>query len=414
MRITTLEERHKIQELIEQGMTSKEISAQLGWSKGTIDKWRSSHRSSDLSSRMGRPVTGPMSDGCLSGTKVLVKRLRQEYPGWGGRMLRCELLSRGCELPSASSIHRYLKQEGLIEDNEKHEKQPVFHLVEVKAPHDLWQIDGMGNEVVNGLNVYAMLNIKDVFSSVHTSLFPAQMRTPNSHPATRHYQAAFRLGAMEHGLPLYIQSDHASVFFDNNSKSPFPTLFFLWALALGVRPVFSRVHQPTDQGKVEKSHQITWAQIDRKTPYPTHDTFFDYCQQRRMWLNECFPSSASQDLPPLVANPKARHSGRHYNLQTESQMICIERIYDYLENGKWWRRVSKDHTIALGGQVYYLSGAKPNTQACITFRKTDTSLLITIVNELCFKCKIKGISVETLMGKDVLPLPGVQLKLPFI
>lgn len=96
-------------------------------------------------------------------------------------------------------------------------------------------------------------------------------------------------------------------------------------------------------------------------------------------------------------------------------MISLDRTYDYLELGEpWWRKVSKDSTISLGGQVYYLKDARPNAQASIKFRKSDTSLLITLVNELCFTCKIKGLTLDDLIGGDAFPFPGTQLKLPFI
>ena len=129
-------------------------------------------------------------------------------------------------------------------------------------------------------------------------------------------------------------------------------------------------------------------------------------------MNEKFPSSACDNQPPLTAYPGAAHSGRHYSPEIEQRLCSIDRVYDYLENEQWWRKVSKDSTISIGGRVYYLKDAKPNTQVKIQFRKSDTSLLITIVNELCFKCKIKGLDISDLIGERDFPFPGVQLKLP--
>lgn len=411
MKATTQEERHQIAKMIEQGMTSKEIGIELGLSKKTIDKWRCRIRSSGTESKMGRPFCGPMGNSG-DAIQLRVKALRLEHPSWGGKMIHCELNQLGDEPPSPITIYRYMKQQGLIKGNERHQMQTTFPKIEAKEPHDVWQIDGQGNEKVNGLGTYAIVNAKDVFSGLHVGVHPVHMRSERGHPATRHYQATFRHAAMIFGLPRQVQTDHASVFYDNHTKSPFPTLFFMWLVALDVKPVFSRIHLPQDQGKVERSHQTMWAQIDRRTPYKTHDQFFDYCQKRRTFLNEKFPSSACDNQPPLTAYPDAAHSGRHYSPEIEQRLCSIDRVYDYLENEQWWRKVSKDSTISIGGRVYYLKDAKPNAQVKIQFRKSDTSLLITIVNELCFKCKIKGLDISDLIGERDFPFPGVQLKLP--
>ena len=411
MKATTQEERHQIAQMIEQGMTSKEIGTRLGFSKKTIDKWRSRIRTSSVESKMGRPRLGPMG-GSTASLRVKVKALRSEHPSWGGKMIGCELAELGHQPPSSTTIYRYIKQQGLIKGNEKHQTQAFFPKIQANAPHDVWQIDGQGNEQVNSLGAYSILNAKDVFSGVHVGVHPVYMKSERGHPTTRDYQAVFRHAAMTYGLPRQVQTDHASIFYDNHSKSPFPTSFFLWLVAMDVEPVFSRIHQPQDQGKVERSHQTMWAQIERSTPYKTHDQFFDYCQKRRAWLNEKFPSSPCGNQPPLTAYPNAIHSGQHYHPSLEHQKCSIDRVYDYLQKGLWWRKVSKDSTISIGGQVYYLKNAKPNAQASIQFRKSDASLLITIVNELCFKCKIKGLEIDDLIGQCDFPFPGVQLKLP--
>lgn len=414
MKITSQEDRQKIKELVASGLKSKDISQIVGWSVKTVEKWRSRLQKSLDVSLIGRPKLGAMSH-FPDALRDRIKDLREEYHALGGKMLYWKLHSEsgGIKLPSPATIDRYLKHKGLVRTNEKHEPLPHISKIVAKEPHDLWQIDGQGNEQVGGVGIVCMLNLKDVISSLHVSIYPKWMKSKQSHPTTQHYQTAVRLGAIHHGLPRQIQSDHASVFYDNHSKSPFPTLFFLWLIALGVDPVFSRIHRPEDQGKVEKSHQTMWAQVDRRTPYQNWEHFFEHCQKRRVWLNEIFPSTACGDKPPLKAFPQARHSGRPYSLALERTLLSLDRVYDYLEKGCWWRRVSKDLTISLGKQVYYLKEARPNTQVQIRFRKSDRTLLISLVNELCFTCPLKGISLDVLIGDVQLPLPGIQLKLPF-
>lgn len=417
MKQTSLEDRHLIKEMISQGLKSKEIAEQLGWSVKTVEKWRNRIRQDKLTSQIGRPRKGAMSQF----SEVIarqVKAWRDDYRGWGGRTIRCEFSieprwQQG-KIPSSATINRYLKQSGLVTGREKREPLPFIAKIECSQVHDLWQIDGQGNEQVHGVGFVSMLNIKDVISSLYVGIYPARLAGPKSHPTTRHYQAAIRSGAIYCGLPKQVQTDHASVFYDNSSKSPFPTLFSLWLIALGIEPVFSRIHRPQDQGKVERSHQTIWKQMCRQTPYHNWENFYEKCQQRRIWLNEFFDSSATDNKPPLIANPKAKHSGRVYHPSLERNLLALDLVYDYLEKGKWWRRISKDGTFSLGKQVYYLPGVKPKAQAEIRFRKSDQSLLICLDNELCFRTKIKGIALDDLIGELHEPIPGTQLEIPFL
>ena len=130
------------------------------------------------------------------------------------------------------------------------------------------------------------------------------------------YQIALRLGFLDFGLPKKIQVDHASVFYDNHSKSPFPTRFHLWLIALGIELVYSRVHRPTDQAKVERSHEILFNQTVRSHKAEDWKHLYEICQNRRKVLNEEFPSSTCNGKPPLKAFPKAKHSGKIYAPQS--------------------------------------------------------------------------------------------------
>lgn len=416
MKQTSLEDRHLIKDLITKGLRSKEIAEQLGWSVKTIEKWRIRIRQDKLSSPIGRPRKGAMSQFSELIARQ-VKSWRGDYRGWGGRTISCEFSIdprwQREKIPSCATINRYLKQSGLVIGREKREPLPFIAKIEASHAHDRWQIDGQGNEQLEGVGYVSMINIKDVVSSLYVGIYPAQLSHPKSHPTTRHYQAAIRSGAIYCGLPKQVQTDHASVFFDNSAKSPFPTLFSLWLIALGVEPVFSRIHRPQDQAKVEKAHQTVWRQMCRQTPYYNWEHFFEKCQQRRVWLNEHFKSTATGNKPPLIANPNAKNSGRVYHSAMERELTLLDRVYDYLEKGRWWRRISKDGTFSLGKQVYYLPDVKPKAQAEIQFRKSDQSLLICLDNELCFKTKIKGISLDDLIGELHEPIPGTQLEIPF-
>lgn len=372
-----------------------------------------------LGSTMGRPKRGPLGDYSAI-LRQKIKQLRLDHPGWGAATLRSELVQSGRwrveELPSERTIGRYLKHLGLSKGSGLYRSSlPVEVCRKAKRSHSLWQIDGQGTIEVNGVGNIAMLNIKDVASSVYITSFPAQMKTKQSHPNTSDYKTAMRLGFLHHGLPRKIQSDHASVFYDNRSKSPFPTLFCLWLVSLGIRLCYSRFNRPTDQGQVERAHQTLFNQVIYGQQYDNWEALFHFCEKRRQQLNEAIPSRATNKLSPLKKDPKARHSGKYYHPQQEAQMINLNRVFVFLSRGKWYRKVGSNNTVCLGGQIYYIPKAKPRKQLVITFCRKSKQLMFQNDKELLIaQMPLKGINRDSLMGRlyKIYALPNFQLELP--
>ena len=372
-----------------------------------------------LASVMGRPKTGAMSsfDPLL---QAQVKAMRLQEPGWGPRTILSELrLDKkwtNTKLPSRSVIGAFLKQEQLSKSYEPNHPMPVDACKRAKRCHSLWQIDGKGNSQVKGVGPIAMLNIKDVHSCLYVTAFPARMKSMQGHPNRSDYQTAMRLGFIHHGLPRRLQSDHAAVFYESQSKSPFPTQFCLWLISLGIQPCFSRVHRPTDQGSVERAHRTIFNQgLRRKDGFRNWEQLLECCEQRRQKLNEVIPSTATDNLAPLEKYPQAKHSGRFYHPHKEAQMISMKRIFAFLAKGKWYRKVSANRTVCIAGQIYYCSKAIPQQMLIITFCNRKKQLLFQNDNELVIhQTPLKGISVESLMGnlERFARIPNLQLELP--
>ena len=368
---------------------------------------------------MGRPKTGAMSS-FPPALQDQIRAMRSQEQGWGPTTILSELqLDKKWadqKLPSRSIIGAFLKQEQLSKSYEPNTTLPVEPCAKAQRNHELWQIDGQGNKALDGLGAIAMLNIKDVHSSVYVADFPARMKSMQGHPNRSDYQTAMRLGFIHHGLPERVQSDHASVFYDNKSKSPFPTMFCLWLISLNIQPCFSRVHRPTDQGKVERAHQTIFNQVLRcKDGFQSWEHLFERCQKRRQRLNEVIPSAATDQLPPLIKHPLAKHSGRYYHPSQEAQLINLDHVLAFLDKGKWYRRVADNRCIFLGGQVYYIPGVKPRQQLIITFCKHKKQLLFQNDKELLIhQSPLKGICAESLMGnlKPLARFPALQLELP--
>lgn len=351
----------------------------------------------------------------------LVKRIRGQQPGYGSDSILAELEHRyGYSqeaLPGRSTLAAFLKQEKLVRSYEPHSDLPIKACQEPEAAHDLWQLDGRGNEQVSGIGTIALLDIKDVKSGVYINCLPARIKSRTGHPNSSDYQLAMRLAFMRHGLPGCLQVDHASVFHENTTKSPFPTRFHLWLVALGIDLCFSRVNRPTDQGKVEKAHQTLYDQVLKTTtPYKNWEQLYGKCQERCYYLNHYINSRACGNQPPVKACPQAEHSGRYYHPAREAVDLKMDRIYQYLAQGKWFRTVAGNNTIALGGQIYYIPQARPKDQLKITFCAHAKQFLFRDAKELLLAAlPVKGLDQPYLMGQigSIYHTPALQLPIPF-
>jgi len=142
---------------------------------------------------------------------------------------------------------------------EKHQDLPKTCASPTQTCHEEWEMDARGQEKIPDIGVIALINVNNVFSKAKIMSYPCWLgdQRATRHPTGQDYQTLLRLSFVEWGLPGRLAVDHDSVFFDNLSKSPFPTHFHLWLVALGIELSFGRMGRPTDQAMTERSHQ-TW------------------------------------------------------------------------------------------------------------------------------------------------------------
>jgi transposase InsO family protein len=414
----------RILELSQAAKTDQQIADELGIAVPTVRKWRRQaqrYGRAGLASRMGRPRTGPL--GSYPQTlREDIHLMRLSHPGWGPDTLVAELASdpywQEKERPSRSSIARYFKAQGLTRVYERHAELPQARRKTAAAPHDIWEIDARGEEYVPEVGVVGLIDVQDICSRTRLLSFPAVLgrRRREHHPNTENYQTALRIAFTDWGLPRQVHVDHASVFFDNVSKSPFPTCFHLWLTALGIELSFSRSYQATDQGAVEKSHQVWAAQVLQGQTFADWDSLYSALRNRRDFLNSALPCATLGGLPPLLAFPAAQHSGRDYRPEWEADLMDMDRVFAYLRQGHWFRKASKDGTISLGGNVLYIGEKLARQDLEIKVHPEEESFLFfNAGGELVASCSPRNITKEDLMGhiSTMFQLPFFQLALPF-
>jgi len=416
---TTFQERLDITERAAAGQSDPEIAATLGCSVWTVRKWRRIGQQSGrsgLTSKMGRPATGPVST-FPSALRDAILLMRRTHPGWGPDTILTEFRVderwKDTPLPSRSRVAALLKAARVTRRYQHHTDLPEPKPLPDGTPHDQWELDAQGSMEVNGVGNVSLITIIDTVSRLKVESYPC-LDTTN--PPLEAYQLMLRRAFLTTGLPQRISFDHGTVFYDNTSPSPFPTRLHLWLLALGIDVCFTRKRCPTDHAKIERTHQTMTLQALLGQHWPDQSALWAGLDARRLMLNQHIPSRVLHGHAPLQAYPEAAHSGRSYRPEWELDLLDRERVFQYLARCRWFRHIKSNGRVVIGGYQYYLSTALRGrtielhfdpTQGCFIGQPEGTDTTFTLTAQ--------GLSKTELMGElaSVMVLPAYQLALPF-
>jgi transposase len=416
---TTLAERVMIAEQADAGKSSREIAQELGRPLATVRKWRQRYGRkgrAGLTSQIGRPATGALGQSPLE-LKDAILQMREKQPGWGPQTLRLELAKderfAKRDLPSRARIAAYLKEKDKVRKYEHHQDMPEPKPQPIQRPHQEWEMDAQGVTTVAGLGKVSFIDLLDVYS--HMSI-DSHACSKASHPKSEEYQQVLRRAFIRYGLPEQISLDHDSAFYDNKSASPFPSVIHLWLIGLGVQVRFIHKRPPLEHSRIERHHQtIAWQAFDGQT-FADVTALQRSLQARMLFLNQEYPTRALDGQPPFQAFPQARHSGRLYCIDAEEQLLDIQRIYDYLQSGRWFRQVASVGTFSLGGYGYNATTRFADQTLEITFNGATRKLIcLPEKSTTSFQLDVQGLTKSILMG-NTSTLPGYtahQLALPF-
>ena len=416
---TTLEERVAIAEGVQAGKSSREIAEELERPLATVRKWRQRYLRkgrAGLSSQMGRPAAGALAT-TPQEIKDALLELREQHPGWGAETLRLEIAKderfAGLTTPSRARIAAYLKEKKKVRKHERHQELPQPEIKPMQRPHQEWEMDAQGVTTVAGLGKVSVINILDVYS--HVSI-DSQACLDASHLKAQEYQQVLRRAFVRYGLPEQISLDHDSAFYDNKSASPFPSGLHLWLIGLGVQVRFINKRPPLEHSRIERHHQTIAGQAFEGQTFADVTALQRSLQARMLFLNLEYPTRALDGQPPFQTFPQARHSGRIYSYSTEEQLLDLQRVYDYLQRGRWFRLVSSVGVFSLGGYSYNATSHFAEQTLEITLDGTTLKLIcLPEKGTASFRLTIQGLTKAALMG-NVLTLPGFipyQLALPF-
>jgi transposase InsO family protein len=367
------------------GETYQEIADGSAVSKGCVRYWcRRQRDGGDCRSRYHRSSPGTLSSFAPI-IRYVILRLKKKHPRWGRERIHYHLSKRpscrGLRLPNPSSIGRYLQQFVKFRRG-KAKVTPRVRPRPVTEEHERWQLDFRRN--LEGANEQKLTlhTIMDEYSGacITAQLVPKEMKAKQSGRVTwREAQNTLRFGFAAWGtLPESVQTDNESTLV-GRSGTDFPTDFTLWLVGLGIDHTVIRPGVSTDNSEVERGHRtITDYAIIGQEQQPVAELQLKVTAAAQE-LAFVLPSRAKacKGRPPVEAYPQLLAGARPYQLEQELALFQMQRVYLYLAQFQWQRKVSVNGTIQLGNasRRYSLGRQYAGEEVRIYFDAKDCHLV---------------------------------------
>jgi len=162
-------------------------------------------------------------------------------------------------------------------------------------------------------------------------------------------QSVFREAFIQWGLPLSMRFDNGVPW--GHPGSAVPTALALWLVGLGIRPLFGRPRQSTDNAVVERCHGVLKGWVEPQTC----TNLFELRQRLRYFATmqrEHYPFK--ENTSRLAAFPNLRLNSRPYQTQQEKDIWKLETVLDYVARYTFTRTVEKNGRITLMTHEYSL------------------------------------------------------------
>ncbi len=410
---TTFEQRYEIQQRTECQEHLVDIAQDMHLGYNTVRKWAHQPHS-NVRSHYGRPAHGALST-FAPVVRYVALRLKRENPQWAPNVIldalrqRPSLKRRRLRLPARAALARYDQQwpRLLAKRRARYPKVTALSPLRPTRVHEQWQYDFKATRRVRGVGMIALADLRDPVSGI-TLLCVAHLvgqRRATRQVSLGESQADLRAAFSEWGLPERIKTDHQSQFYDHTSRSPFPSLFTLWLVGLGITHEFGRPARPTDQPQVERCHRtLNHLAIGDQT-FAGLAALQQHLRHERDRANARLPSYAAdcQGRPPLVVHPEALVVQRPYRARDELRLFQLARVDAFLATQRWFRQVSDLGQVSLGAHIDGLGVAHKRQTVVITFETTDRHFVFRAEDEALIKrLPARGLEVTDITG---LPLP---------
>jgi transposase InsO family protein len=276
--------RYLVDAMVVEGRRPSELARVHGVARSWLYKLLARFREGGyaaLEPRSRRPHCCPQQSSAEVEREVV--RLRQELTqaGFdaGPQTILFHLQDRFQQLPSAATIWRILKRQGLVSPQPHKRPKASFIRFEAELPNETWQCDATQWQLADG-SLVEILNLEDD----HSRLFLGSTPYPTVKAAD--VVEAFFSAADSYGLPAAFLSDNAAVFSGSSRRGK--VALELELESRGIEVKHSTPYHPQTCGKVERLHQTLKRYLRQQPPADSlaHlqlqlDSFREYYNQRR-------------------------------------------------------------------------------------------------------------------------------------
>jgi len=252
------------------GSTITQACVDLGISRDTYYRYRRRFildGLAGLAPHSRAPKTSPTRTGEPMTALIVAARKELEHEGWdnGAWSIHARLRHDGVtELPTARTIHRVLKRQGMIEPEPRKRPRSSYKRFVFPATDDCWQIDAFTHPLADSAtSAAAVFEILDDHSRYNVASL-AWPREDTEGAWTAMTRAIDRYGAprmvlADNGLAFTGRRLGTRVLFENNLAS------------LGIKLINSRPRHPQTNGKNERAHATAQRWLAAQPPATTID-----------------------------------------------------------------------------------------------------------------------------------------------
>jgi transposase InsO family protein len=255
-------------------------------------------------------------------------------------------------LPKRTALYNYLRPflPRLNDAGRVRTKRPNPEPERTQQVHQRWQMDFKGNvRLADGSQVAPWLTCDEHSSApLAAQLYSTHRGDPRQGLTFRDIQADLRAAFTQWGRPQQLRMDRDPLWV-GSTRMEWPGTVLLWLVGLGIQPIVNPPGKPTDNAQIERLNR-TWNQHvyrgqETLDPQALQQATDQAWQDRRQAL----PSNNRhcRRRPPLVAFPELLTAERPFHPDLETKVFEMERVYAYLSEWQWERKVDKTGSISV-------------------------------------------------------------------
>lgn len=408
---TTYADRERFVTLHKQGLSYPAIAKECSWKAETIKKHCQTYVHQPESA-LDPKQPGPKQTGILSTFDAVVRfaalRVKRKHTEWGAEVVLDELhqkdSTRLLRLPQPAQLAAYFHQFGsrLVSHQRNLRLPPPIEPIPEWPEVIVFQLDMQERLHLEKLGYFNVLHIRAPQWGITVGCHPHQAgerrweRKVSQKEAREDCRDTFET----YGMPDIMQTDKDKVLVCTD-ETPFPTLFNLWLVGLGIHHrIIQRVIQ---NGSVERCHRTFDKQMLSGVDVDNWPAFLEHVKAEQIRLTERIPSRAKacRGKIPIQAHPEALMPKRVYRREQEDQLFDMQKVFQYMAGGTWIRSASTKGQFHFNDRVYSVGTQHGAQFVKITFDLETKQFIVHSQTGV----EIKRLSVEWLTEAAIRGLP---------